>query len=430
MTNEASVKSGHQKSAAGKRLSKIMFDDYMNLHQKAGEGAFVIWMAIVVPAELFSGFDNVVYAVPESHAAMSAGKGVGPLQCEKAERMGYSMDLCSYARIDLGTAFDGGKDSPTMGLPKPHLIVSNNNNCSLLVKWFDVYHRIWGVPHIILDVPFCYQPQNVRDLDYIVSQYRGLIRTIESMSGQTFNIDRVREALGHTREALANWKRFLKTAASRPAALTVFDSFVQMAPFLTSRGTKALADHYRLLADEAEENVASGIFPVPQERYRLLWDNIAPWHQLSKMSSRLASLNANLIAASYTYCMGSLEGEFDLYEYDGGDPLTYLARTQNFSVCPHGLTLRFKAMRHAIENLGIDGVIFASNRSCKVYSLMQMDMLKRVTSELDVPAVMIDVDHADLRKYSEEQSFTRIEALLEVIEAKAANRPRHRGLPA
>lgn len=421
MPNEERERTGHRKSESGKRLSKLLFNDYMRLHQKASEGAFVVWIAIVVPAELFSGFENVVYGVPESHAAMSAGKGVGPLQCEKAESMGYSMDLCSYARIDLGTAFDGGKDSPTFGLPKPHLLISDNNNCSLLVKWFDIYHRTWDVPHFILDVPFCYEPQTAVDGDYIYAQYGDLIRTIETLSGQEFHIDRVGEALENTREALTHWKRFLRSAEHRPAGLTVFDSFVQMAPFLTSRGTQTLVEHYRFLADEAEENIAHGAFPVPNERYRLLWDNIAPWHQLSKMSSRLAALDANLIAASYTYCMGSLEGEFDLYCYDGGDPLTYLARIQNFSICPHGLGLRYRAMKQAITRLGIDGVIFASNRSCKVYSVMQMDMMKRVTARLDVPCVMIDVDHADIRKYSEEQSFTRIEALLEIIDAKRKN---------
>jgi benzoyl-CoA reductase/2-hydroxyglutaryl-CoA dehydratase subunit BcrC/BadD/HgdB len=123
--------------------------------------------------------------------------------------------------------------------------------------------------------------------------------------------------------------------------------------------------------------------------------------------------------------MGSLEGEFDLYPYDGGDPLTYLARIQNFSICPHGLELRYQAMQRAIEILGIDGVIFASNRSCKVYSLMQMDMLKRLTERLGIPSVMIDVDHADIRKYSEESVFTRIEALLEVIDAKRGAQTTH-----
>lgn len=407
-----------RKSAAGMRLSKIMQNDYLRLHQKAEKGAFVVWIAIVVPAELFSGFENVVYAVPESHAAMSAGKGVGPLQCEKAENNGYSPDLCSYARIDLGTSFDGGKDSPTFGLPKPHLLISDNNNCSLLVKWFDVYHREWGIPHFILDVPFCYETQKEEDLRYILSQYQDIIKIIESMSGQRFDYYRFIEAVQNSHEALFHWKRFLSAAAHKPSGITVFDSFVQMAPFLTSRGTKELAEHYRLLADETLENVSRGIFPVPDEKYRLLWDNIAPWHQLNKMSARLAELNANIIAASYTYCMGSVEGEIDLYNYDGADPLRYLARTQNFSVCPHGLELRFQSMKKAIASMGIDGIIFASNRSCKVYSLMQMDLLKRATDSLGVPAVMIDIDHADARKYTEENVFLRVEALLELIDAK------------
>jgi len=215
----------------------------------------------VVPAEIFAGFENVAYAVPESHAALSAGKGVGTVQCQKAEERGYSADLCSYARIDIGTAFDGGKDSPTFGLPRPHLLVSNNNNCSLLVKWFDVYRREWGVPHFIVDVPFCYGPQSDRDTDYIAAQYRDLIREIERLSGQRFDIERVREAVRHSCDAMREWKRFLRAAAHRPSGITVFDSFVQMAPILTARGTPALAEHFRLLADETEGAIADGRFP-------------------------------------------------------------------------------------------------------------------------------------------------------------------------
>ena len=408
---------GFRKSPSGKRLSSLMVQDYTALHQKASEGAFVVWIAIIVPAEIFAGFANVVYAVPESHAAMCAGKGVGSLLCEKAERMGYSSDLCSYARIDLGTAFDNGKDSPTFGLPRPHLVVSNTNNCSLLVKWFDIYHRVWGVPHFTLDIPFSYERQKPRDFDYIVTQFADLIATIEEMSGQRFDVEKVREAASLSCDALREWKRFIGLAAVRPSGITAFDSFVQMAPFLTSRGTRHLAEHYRMLADETEEQVNSGIFPVPAERYRLLWDNIAPWHQLRKMSSRLANLGANITCASYTYCIGSKEGEYALHEFDGGDPLAWLARLQNFSVCPHGMRLRASAMKEVIGINGIDGVVFASNRSCKVYSLMQMDQMRRIRDELGIPCVMIDVDHADERKYSEEAAFTRMEALLEMIDA-------------
>jgi benzoyl-CoA reductase/2-hydroxyglutaryl-CoA dehydratase subunit BcrC/BadD/HgdB len=407
------------KNHSGHRLSRLMTDAYRSVHQRASEGAFVVWIAIIVPAELFAGFDNVVYAVPESHAAMSAGKGVGPLQCEKAEQMGFSQDLCSYARIDLGTAFDGGKDSPSLGLPKPDLLISNTNNCSLLVKWFDVYHREWGIPHFILDIPFCYEKQKKEDLAYILMQFRDLVRTVETLSGQRFDMDRVREAVRFSSDAYREWRRFLDLASHRPSGITAFDSFVQMAPILTSRGTRELTEHYRLLADETAEQVARGIYPVPNERYRLYWDNIAPWHQLHTMSSRFAGYGANITTASYTYCIGATEGETAFYPFDGKDPLFYLARTQNFSVCPYGLKLRNRAMTQAVQRNGIDGIVFASNRSCKVYSLMQMDQMRHIKKALDIPCVMIDVDHADVRKYSESAAFLRIEALLEMIDARS-----------
>ncbi len=411
-----------RKTESGKRLSELMTRSYMDLHRRAGEGAFVVWIAIVVPAELFAGFENVVYGVPESHAAMSAGKGVGFIQCEKAERGGYSTDLCSYARIDLGTVFDGGKDSPSMGLPKPHLLVSDTNNCSLLTKWFDVHHRMMDVPHFILDVPFAYGEQTKEDLAYITHQFRDLIQLIGEMSGQKFEIDRVREAVENSQRSFKEWKRFLACAESRPSGITAFDSFVQMAPILTERGTMELADHYEKLADDTEQRMSEGIYPVPDEQYRLLWDNIAPWHQLRSMSGRLADLNANIIAASYTYCVGSLEGSYDLFDYQGDDPFYYLGRLQNFSVCPMGLENRFKAMKEAVRRCSIDGVVFASNRSCKVYSVMQMDQQRRLTEDLGVPAVMIDVDHADMRKYSEEGAFVRMEALLEQIDTSRKGR--------
>jgi benzoyl-CoA reductase/2-hydroxyglutaryl-CoA dehydratase subunit BcrC/BadD/HgdB len=71
-----------------------------------------------------------------------------------------------------------------------------------------------------------------------------------------------------------------------------------------------------------------------------------------------------------------------------------------------------------IERFAIDGLVFASNRSCKVYSVMQMDLKRRLAENFDIATVMIDVDHADVRKYNEEKLFLQIEAMLEGIHAK------------
>ena len=398
-------------------LTALMTRYYSENHALAIAGKFVAWIAIIVPVEILKGFDIVV-AVPENHAAMCAARGVGASQAERAERLGYSMDLCSYARIDLGTAFANGEGSPSMGLPRPNLVISNTNNCSLLVKWFDIYRREFAIPHFVLDVPFCYEPQRETDREYIIDQFGDLIRFLEKITGQSFDIEKVEEAVRHTDEANAHWKRFLSHAARHPSGITVFDTFIHMAPFITSfRGTPELSRHMKLLADEAEELAENNIVPVPGEKYRLLWDNIAPWHQLRAMSTRLRDLSATICSASYTSCVGTVEGELDCYRYDGGDPLSYLARIQNFSVCPYGMDLRFKVMGETIERLKIDGVVFSSNRSCKPYSLMQMDLERSVKEKYGIPTIMIDVDHADSRKYNESNVFLKLEALIEEIEA-------------
>ena len=407
-----------KKTKSGKKLTELITKEYINLHQGAHEGKFVVWVAIVVPVEIFQGFNNIVYAVPESHAAMCAAKGASSVLSEKAEEAGYSTDLCSYARIDYGSYLDKGKKSPTMGLPKPDLLISNNNNCSLIAKWFDIYHHELDIPHIVLDIPFCYESQKKDDYHYIINQFKGLIKILEDMTNQKCNMDKIREAVNYTSLASKHWKRYLDFAALHPSGITAFDTFVHMTPFLISRGTPDLLEHCKFIADEVEERIKNKIYPVPNEKYRLLWDNIAPWHQLRKMSKRLAKLEANIVAATYTSCIGAIEGSFDFYEFDNIDPIKYLARIQNFSICPYGLNLRYKAMEKEIKRLDINGVVFASNRSCKVYSIMQFDLKRKISENCGIPTVMIDVDHADIRKYDEEQTFVRLEALIERINEK------------
>nr|MDO8084408.1 2-hydroxyacyl-CoA dehydratase family protein [Candidatus Sigynarchaeum springense] len=418
---ETEKKQGTPKSRAGQNLTGLIMNHYAMLHDAAKDKQFVVWASISVPTELFKGFDNVLVAIPENHAAMSAAKNAGVPLAQQAEAIGFSMDLCSYARIDLGTELGDPKASPAGGLPRPDLLVSDTNNCSLLIKWFDIYHRLWDVPHFVIDVPFCYEAQKETDREWIVSQLRELVALVESMTGQDFDPDKVKKALARTNEALVHWKAFLALAAHRPSPVTAFDTFAQMAPFVFSRGEKQTALHYKMLLNEAKARVDAGDYPVPNEKYRLLWDNIAPWHQLRAMKTRLAASGANLVHATYTSCMGTVEGGYAHYPYDGGDPLLYMARTQNFSVCPYGLQLRFKAMSSIIENIGIDGVIFASNRSCKVYSIMQMDLQRMIEEKFGIPTVLIDIDHADVRKYDEGSVFLRIEALLERIDQKRAN---------
>lgn len=410
-------KSKRRLEKSAKNLSKMMGMYYTFNKIQAKKGKYVVWIAIVVPIELLKGFDLII-SVPENHSAACAAKKLGPTLAERAESESFSMDLCSYARIDLGSYFEDEKSSPIGGLPEPDFLISNNNNCNLLTKWFDVYHRKFEIPHFKIDVPFCYEPQKEKDLQYIVHQFKDLINVIEQLTGQTFDIDKVKQAIEYSNEALSYWKEFLNYAQHHPSGISAFDSFVHMAPYLSShRGTPLIVEHFKTLAQETKQLMSEGKYPVPNEKYRLLWDNIAPWHQLRSMSSRLAEFDANIVYATYTSCMGTVEGQVKQYPLDSSEPLESLARIQNSTVCPYGLELRFEAMAKMVRKFDIHGIIFTSNFSCKPYSVMQYDLMRKIKKNFPtVPCTMISVDHADVRKYNEEKVFLKIEALLEQID--------------
>ncbi|MHA1262684.1 MAG: hypothetical protein ACTSSA_11455 [Candidatus Freyarchaeota archaeon] len=51
---------------------------------------------------------DIAVVYPENYSALCAVTQTAPKFIEAAERMGYSGDLCSYARNTIGTTFEEG----------------------------------------------------------------------------------------------------------------------------------------------------------------------------------------------------------------------------------------------------------------------------------------------------------------------------------
>jgi benzoyl-CoA reductase/2-hydroxyglutaryl-CoA dehydratase subunit BcrC/BadD/HgdB len=71
---------------------------------------------------------------------------------DDADKMGYSPDICSYARINIACVEMETDEIP--GLPKPNFVVCTNNICNVLVKWYESLSRQFDVPFFLIDVPF------------------------------------------------------------------------------------------------------------------------------------------------------------------------------------------------------------------------------------------------------------------------------------
>ncbi len=68
-----------------------------------------------------------------------------------------------------------------------------------------------------------------------------------------------------------------------------------------------------------------------------------------------------------------------------------------------------------IEDYHVDGAILHSNRSCKPYSIGQLDQRDRLIKDLGIPTLLLEADHNDPRLFSEEPAVNRIKAFMEMV---------------
>src|SRR3989339_1537814 len=92
------------------------------------------WITSGGPVELLIAM-NIIPVYPENHGAMIGARKMGEELSAVAESMGYSRDLCSYFRVDVGHVATGKSPVGGMpllakpGLPKPDFLLCCNNIC-------------------------------------------------------------------------------------------------------------------------------------------------------------------------------------------------------------------------------------------------------------------------------------------------------------
>jgi len=392
---------------ANKRLKEILSRHYFLARYVPGVKK-VAWVTSGAPVELLRAFD--IYTIyPENHSALVGAKKQGADFCSIAENDGFSQDLCSYARIDLGHMLSG--KTPAGKLPKPDLLFCSNNICQTVLYWYKAIAHELNIPLIHFDAPFVAVEQSEADVRYMAQQLQDMIPVLEQITGRIFNLKNFEVILKRSQESSQTWGAILDSMQAKPAPMTIFDAFGHLAPVVSLRGLPVAQDYYHILQDEVEERVKLGIGAITDERYRLIWDNIAVWYQVRFLATFFAERKMNFVTATYTNAWAETTGFLDVK-----DPWTSMAKTYGQIILNNNLKHRLELMKKMIRNFSVDGMVMHSTRSCKPYSVGQFDLRKALSADLGLPAVIIDADIADERVWSEQQIQTRLEAFCETLE--------------
>jgi benzoyl-CoA reductase/2-hydroxyglutaryl-CoA dehydratase subunit BcrC/BadD/HgdB len=396
----------YRKLATSRDLTRLM-TRYYATRKVVGKVRPLAWVTSGAPVEVLVGM-GVATVYPENYGALVGAQRKAVPLAQVAEEQGFSPDLCSYARCQIGSVIEP-RNAPQGGLPRPDLLVASNNICGTVIKWYQALAQQLDVPFFLLDAPYQHEPApSDHAIQYVAAQLEEMISWVTLHTGRQLNQKKFAQALRFSNEAVTLWREIRELCQARPSPLNAPDLFLAMAPIVVLRGTKDAVSFYRKLKSEVEERVAKGQGAIIEERYRLLWDNIAIWFRLFRLFSLFTNAGACFVVDTYTNAWSA--------SVEPDEPILGLARTYSTVYINQSLQARMDLVTDLVRRFKVDGMVFHSNRSCKPYSLGQYDLMEQVGQRAGVPGLVLEADMCDSRLYADEPVKNRIQAFLDMLE--------------
>ncbi len=338
---------------AKKRLQKIAADAYQRAWDAKNSGEKIGWCASNFPQEIAETLGLcVVY--PENQAAAIAAKGAGLKMCEHAESMGYSNDICAYARISL--SYMDIKQCEEMDMPQPDFLLCCNNICNCMIKWYENIAYELNIPMILIDIPY----KNDYDTDdvtvkYVQAQFDDAIKQLEKVTGKVFSEEKFKEVCEISQRTGRAWLKAAEYCQYEPSPMNGFDLFNHMAVAVCARGKLEAALAFEQLCEEMEQNIKEKKSTYRgEEKYRVLFEGIACWPYLRATSTPLKEQGINVTATVYATAFGVI--------YQNSNEMM-----RAYSYVPNCVSVERAAdMRINVSRQNkVDGAIIHVNRSCK-----------------------------------------------------------------
>ena len=393
--------------------------------QAKANGKLVCWSASVAPPELCVAMD-IAMVYPETHAAgIGARKGALDM-LEVADRLGYNVDCCSYGRVNIGymellkeEAMTGKTpevlaNSPAARVPLPDLVITCNNICNTLLKWYENLAAELDIPCIIIDVPFNHtMPVSEESKAYIADQFRNAISQLEVICGRPFDYEKFHAVRQQTQRSIAQWNRIATMSQYKPSPLNGFDLFNYMALVVCARSRDYAEITFRKFADELEEKYKKGESAFKgAEKNRVAWEGIAVWPYLGHTFKSLKNQGSIMTGSAYPNI-------WDL-TYDAEDETLHsMAEAYTRTYINTCLDNKVKVLRGIMDRGKCDGVVYHLNRSCKLMSFLNVETAELIQQANGLPYVSFDGDQTDPRNFAPAQYDTRVEALGEMMDQAA-----------
>jgi benzoyl-CoA reductase/2-hydroxyglutaryl-CoA dehydratase subunit BcrC/BadD/HgdB len=371
------------------------------------------WGTAGFPIELFWAYD--IYPMhPENSACIAGTRKVSQDLIEYAESMGFSRDLCSYMKTNIG-AYEKKIDQALGGISKPTFVACTGTICDTHVKWFQTQARKMNVPIFVLDVPHFVSGSDDDRMneyvEYLVDQIHDYFDFVKEVTGKKVNEKKFFEVLRKSDRLAELWHGIYDTRKLVPSPVAYADTFRDIFPLVVLPGTDMGIKFYEKLLKEAQEKAAKHEGVVPEEKYRLLFEGIPFWYRM-KFFHQIANRGAVIMHEPYTYSFGPRKKLGLSFE----ETLRELAKILLQFPYNYNLETRIKYFEDVIDEYKINGVLLHDNMSCRPSCAGMIDLKNAIQKDKGIPVLLLDCDMNDPRAFSEGPMQNRIESFIELLE--------------
>jgi benzoyl-CoA reductase subunit B len=259
---------------------------------------------------------------------------------------------------------------------------------------------------------------------YMVRQLKDeVIPHLERISGEKFDIDKLREMLRRSREAEDHLVAVFESARHRPSPIdSYFGGVYYIGPIFSAfRGTPEAVAYYAQLRAEVEARAAAGLGPVTpegemtREKYRLVVEGPPNWTSFRDFWKMFYDEGAVVVASTYSKVGGLYDQGF---RHDPDNPLETLADYCFGCYTNLNLPSRVALISKYVREYGADGFLINSIKSCNSFSAGQLLILREVENRTGVPGGFIESDLVDPRYFSGANIKNRLESYFQMLDQK------------
>ena len=372
--------------------------------------------------ELILSFDMLpVY--PEINALQSGMRKKSAEYIRDAEKIGFSEDVCTYVKCDIGMMLNGNIGPTGEKLPPPDLLLLSYTGCFTFLKWFENLERLYpGVPVAMLHTP--YQEDGIMtedQINYMVKQMKEeVIPKMEMVSGQKYDHQRLSNMMINSAKAEDLLVKILESAKNVPSPIDAYFAGVYyIGPIFTAfRGTDDAVNYYTELWNEVQERMRLGLGPVTpegeikEEKFRLVVEGPPNWTNFREFWKIFYDMGAVIVASSYTKVGGVYDAGF---RHDPKEPLESLAKYCMGVYTNMNLPQRVDMLEKYVKDYKADGFLINSIKSCNSFSAGQLMIMREIEQRASVPVGFIESDLVDPRYFSYANIKNRLESYFQML---------------